>query len=242
MKSLQPSFSLFEIVITWIRSLLAAFVNCLGFTVYGIVLPNLFVFLANVIGLLLALYYTMSAVSLLSRIETEETTRKAVVVKGGIIFGMMFWAALGMVCAEVFGSESNEHELTRSTIGWLSALFAVIYYASPLSTMFEVIATKDTSSLHLPMICVNFVNALLWTLYGFYGIQRAPIWLPNFIGVILAAVQLLLVGSFGAAAAAHSGLLSNRVLPEYRPVAEEASRSPGAAFENYRSTGTHVHK
>eukprot|EP01032_Pedospumella_encystans_P016244 gene16244-18538_t len=207
----------------------AAFCNCLGYTAYGVILPNIFVFVANIIGLLLALYYSLSAVSILSRIDSEENYHKAVLVKGGIMFGLIFWSVLGFVCAEVYQENRYEYEHTLSTIGWMSALFAVLYYAAPLSTMFE-----NASSLHAPMIAVNFVNALLWTLYGYYGINRAPIWLPNFIGVILALVQLAMIGAFGA----HSGHSGGHA---YRPVAEEGSLSPNTAFENYKATGVHTH-
>lgn len=201
-------------------------------------LPNIFVFVANVIGLLLALYYTMSAITLLAHADNLDATRKAVIIKGGIVFGILFWATLGLVCAEVFQFEKDQHELFRSTIGWICAIFAVVYYASPMSTMLEVLATKNASSLHVPMIGMNFVNALLWTLYGYYGINRAPIWLPNFIGAILALLQFVVAGAYG-------GLETNSSLrsaaPSYRPVAEEAALSPESAFQNYRATGSHAH-
>eukprot|EP01032_Pedospumella_encystans_P033153 gene33153-37458_t len=121
----------------------AAFCNCLGYTAYGVILPNIFVFVANIIGLLLALYYSLSAVSILSRIDSEENYHKAVLVKGGIMFGLIFWSVLGFVCTEVYQENRYEYEHTLSTIGWMSALFAVLYYAAPLSTMFEVFATKN---------------------------------------------------------------------------------------------------
>lgn len=208
--------------------------NCLGYSIYGILLPDSFVFVANMVGLLLALYYSLSAVTLLARAENIESTRNAVAVKGALVFAVVFWSVVGMVCSEIF--QGSSRQMTASMIGAISACFCVIYYASPLSTMFEVIATKNAATLYAPMISVNFLNALLWTLYGYYGMHHAPIWIPNLIGVILAFFQLVLVVVF------------RRSTPEggsgsYRPVAHEEGISPGTAFVNYKTTiATHTHK
>jgi solute carrier family 50 protein (sugar transporter) len=48
-------------------------------------------------------------------------------------------------------------------------LLALIYYASPLSTMAEVVRTRNSASILLPMTIMNVANAGLWTTYGVVG-------------------------------------------------------------------------
>lgn len=43
---------------------------------------------------------------------------------------------------------------------------SLMYYAAPLSSMAEVIRTRNSASILLPMTAMNTLNAALWTTYG----------------------------------------------------------------------------
>ena len=45
-----------------------------------------------------------------------------------------------------------------------------MYYGAPLSTMAEVIRTRNSASILLPLTLMNLINALLWTTYGVVGL------------------------------------------------------------------------
>lgn len=45
----------------------------------------------------------------------------------------------------------------------------LIFYASPLSTIFEVVRTRNSASLQLPLSVMNAVNGGLWLVYGALG-------------------------------------------------------------------------
>lgn len=56
------------------------------------------------------------------------------------------------------------YHLCRGTAGNVVTL---IYYAAPLSTMAEVIRTRNSASILMPLCIMNMLNAGLWTTYGF---------------------------------------------------------------------------
>jgi hypothetical protein len=62
--------------------------------------------------------------------------------------------------------------------------------------MLQVIKTKDSSSLYLPMILINCTNGLLWSSYGFIALHDINVYGPNVIGVILSSIQILMTFIF----------------------------------------------
>ena len=59
------------------------------------------------------------------------------------------------------------HPFTCPSRGAAGNLVAFLYYGAPLSTMLEVIKTKNSASILLPLTVMNVINAALWTTYGF---------------------------------------------------------------------------
>ena len=46
---------------------------------------------------------------------------------------------------------------------------SLVYYGAPLSTMAEVIKTRNSASILLPLTLMNLINALLWWVGGYRG-------------------------------------------------------------------------
>ncbi|KAL7548965.1 hypothetical protein ACHAWF_012236 [Thalassiosira exigua] len=65
------------------------------------------------------------------------------------------------------------------------------FYGAPLSTIFTVIKSRDSSSIHGWTMAMNSACALFFMLFGF-GLWDYVLIVPNAIGVFLGAVQLLL--------------------------------------------------
>jgi uncharacterized protein with PQ loop repeat len=66
-----------------------------------------------------------------------------------------------------------------------------LYYLSPLSTLAQVLRTRDASSLTLPMCAMNVVNGTLWVIYGIVR-RDAFLCVPNGAGAVLGIVQVAL--------------------------------------------------
>lgn len=103
-----------------------------------------------------------------------------------------FWFIIGLTISIIL-RKGDSFDLATYMIGLISLIFTVSYYASPLTMMISIIKKKDASSLYLPMIIVNCMNASMWFLYGLFGRNDQNIWIPNGIGVVLALLQLLLI-------------------------------------------------
>ena len=57
--------------------------------------------------------------------------------------------------------------LTLVCRGLLANAILLVFYASPLSTVAEVVSTKSSASLQVPLCIGNVVNSLLWLVYGY---------------------------------------------------------------------------
>jgi len=69
---------------------------------------------------------------------------------------------VGSVVGIAFSIANVPLSIGEGIVGYLSLVCSLGYYASPLTTMRRVIASKDTSSLYIPTIAANMTNALMW--------------------------------------------------------------------------------
>lgn len=191
----------------------SAFLNCAGFTGYAIIRKDFYIFLANVPGLMLAMFYTLSAISVLSQVDTSRNRIMLGTIKSAVILGLLFWSVVGMIAGLVTRADA------AIFVGSISAFFAIVYYAAPLSTAVQVVTNQDASSLYTPMIMVNLLNALMWIFYGSLGINQAQVWVPNAIGAVLAIAQLSLIGIYPSTEE------TQPLRPQYRPVAQVSPAS-----------------
>ena len=88
----------------------------------------------------------------------------------------------------------------RLVAGLVANGILLCYYAAPLSTMAEILATKDASSISAPLVALNGANGLLWLVYGL-AVDDRLVWVPNCVGVLLALAQLGLRVGVGVPAA-----------------------------------------
>lgn len=107
----------------------------------------------------------------------------------GAVVTPIVWFTVGTIawCA-LEGDSSGE-----MVLGIVCFIGAFCYFGSPLSTMLEVIAEKDSSSIYPPMIIANAVNCTLWVLYGLLAINDVILWSINAIGFLLAFMNAVLL-------------------------------------------------
>lgn len=154
----------------------------------------MFIFFGNFFGLCLGFFYTLTAVSLILIRNATGDDRLLSTVQGVLIGGLAlftFMCMIGSIALDI-GSSDSEKASFASAIGGVSCALAMAYYTAPLATAYQVIMTRDSSSLLAPMICINFVNAAMWTMYGVYLLDPI-VWGPNSFGLALSGFQLSLV-------------------------------------------------
>lgn len=83
----------------------------------------------------------------------------------------------------------------RIVLGTTSVLCLVLYYTSPMvyisltkSTFYEILRTKNTSSLDPMLSIASVFNSVFWTIYGFV-ISDAFVYGPNAFGLLFSILQ-----------------------------------------------------
>jgi solute carrier family 50 protein (sugar transporter) len=76
-------------------------------------------------------------------------------------------------------------------IGFIVNINLLFFYGAPLSTIYVVLTTRDSSSIHRPTMLLNTTNAVFWTAFGI-GTLDWFIIVPNGLGAILGFVQMIL--------------------------------------------------
>jgi len=87
------------------------------------------------------------------------------------------------------------HTTMELTIGFAVNFNLLFFYGGPLSTLFEVIKTKNSESIHRWTMLTNTANGIFWGLYGL-GVKDPFISLPNLLGASLGVIQMFLVSAY----------------------------------------------
>jgi solute carrier family 50 (sugar transporter) len=163
-----------------------AFFNCIGWTFYGCLRKDHYLFWANMPGICLSMYYSLTAVALLAKRDSKEAKLKLHLVEGGLISAVFFWTFLAMLCSFLLP------DMAAFLIGSIACAGCLAYYISPFSSCIEIIQKRDASSIHLPMILTNLSCSSLWFLYGLFALGDVLVWAPNGVGVTATTTLILL--------------------------------------------------
>lgn len=156
--------------------------NCAAWMIYGGISGNYWVYIPNFTGYFCGTYYSFVAYALDEKIRGTMERIVAVLI--------ILVSFIGMVVSCVMKNSSESARLVVA--GILANLILVVYYSAPLSTMAEVVRTKDSKSMHFPLVFCNGLNGLCWTTYG---IALNDWWIaaPNLFGSVLSIVQVVLI-------------------------------------------------
>jgi len=159
-------------------------VGCLGCSLwlkYGLLIEDGAMISVNLSGLVLqamylAYYYRFCVGSVsLSAVRRQILTVVALV-------SAVYWYL------DVYEAD---RQLAQYRLGCVAAASSIGFTAAPLVSLAEVIRSKSTEVLPLPMIAATFVVMLQWCLYGVL-IDDAFVQVPNLVGTFISGFQLLL--------------------------------------------------
>ena len=77
-------------------------------------------------------------------------------------------------------------------IGLEGVIICMILFASPLSAIKKVIATKSSKSIPLPFTIAVLINTICWIVYGTMDLKDPNIYAPNALGLVCSLAQLAL--------------------------------------------------
>jgi solute carrier family 50 protein (sugar transporter) len=107
-----------------------------------------------------------------------------------LVIAVVWLAVISLVCWAHFDQSVNE-----LIIGCVADLNTVFFYGAPLSTIFEVLKTRNTTSIHITTMSVNTLNAVFWGAYGI-AVLDPFVYAPNGIGAAFGAIQMFLCLTF----------------------------------------------
>jgi len=188
--------------------------NGFGWLLYGFILKDFYVLAANLPGLFVNLFLCYGAAKLqyyqrqksflafdTARIRSQDdqsTLSTASSVKQmdlmlsmtpieRVFFGVASaWAILGAYCGWL---TTEQH--AKSIIGVTVNCNLVFFYAAPLNTIWNVIKSRNSVSIHRPTMFMNTANASFWVIYGM-AIQDRIILFPNAVGALLGVLQIII--------------------------------------------------
>jgi solute carrier family 50 protein (sugar transporter) len=172
------------------------FLNCVLWASYGLMKHDIYLFLSNSQGVVLGCFFTLTALQLADAAGRRLLERAFVACM-----------ALLLLIALLAGFAAASRSTAEKIVGACCTLAALAFYAAPLSTLAEVVRTKNAASLSLPLCLASLANAALWSVYG-AAMSDPAILVPNLPGILCAALQLVLIQRFkdSTPPAAESGL------------------------------------
>ncbi|EGC32889.1 hypothetical protein DICPUDRAFT_81303 [Dictyostelium purpureum] len=159
--------------------------NSLCWVVYGTIIKNISIIPVNVIGLLITSYFIIVFIS-----ATSDLKRRRLVT--GVYFGYL--TALTVYHLLIIFYVSLE---TQKTIfGYTCNVAVLIFYGSPVLSLYGVIRSRDRSVINLPLALISCFAGIVWTFYGLL-VKDKFIFLPNAIGASLSAISLVVYFGVG---------------------------------------------
>mmetsp|Transcript_19131 Transcript_19131/g.31303 ORF Transcript_19131/g.31303 Transcript_19131/m.31303 type:complete len:245 (+) Transcript_19131:105-839(+) len=158
--------------------------NCIAWVLYSFIVKDWFVFTGNFTGFLLGVFYTVSCRS-----------SPSLNAKTAKIFDILYIGFQGFVLAGggvALISLKDQPSVAQTVMGVICIFVLVCFYSAPLSTLWHVIRTRNSASLHSGLAITSCVNGSLWTIYGMV-MGDIYIWGPNIVGAVFSAFQLFLI-------------------------------------------------
>ncbi|CAM9150651.1 unnamed protein product, partial [Phaeothamnion confervicola] len=148
--------------------------------IYAIALEDYFLFFSNFPGFLLSLYFTSTALA------SDVSDRQLRLLKVTLVVSLGVDQLTLMLSVMAF---SGDAAVQQTLVGLVSVAQLLVFYMSPMATLWNVVRNRDSSSLDPRLAAVTFLNGITWVAYGIYGRDPFLIY-PNALGVFNATVQI----------------------------------------------------
>lgn len=157
------------------------FCNCLSQILYSYTIHNHWNYWPNFGGIIIGLYYVVVVYS--SKLKNKEWTISTITLLGFTLLNII-GGALAFILFD------DNYEAAKLSMGIICIIILCGIYISPLTTMIEIIRTKDSSSISFIMTVALFINGIFWTAYGIFY-NDFFIWFPNALGIGSSVIQFI---------------------------------------------------
>lgn len=134
-------------------------------------------------------------------LETENTHVISLILAGDYVYltsqekGVLAIVSVWITYLVIIGISGLDHHGRKIAIGVAVDVNLAIFFAAPLTTIFRVIESSDSSSIHLPTMYLNTLCAFFWLIYGLSMLDVFKI-IPDGAGVIFGLCQFYLYKTY----------------------------------------------
>ena len=154
--------------------------STMGWSLLGAIVQDPFYLIGNCPGIYLGLLYSITC----HRITQSDIQRNQMEIS--IISLTIFWTVLGSICVFI------PRDIAENMVGVCANVLTIVMFASPLSTVFEIVRTKSSESINRLFMMMQIISCVSWSIYGIF--TGAYVLLPpNATGLLLGIIQLVLV-------------------------------------------------
>jgi solute carrier family 50 protein (sugar transporter) len=148
---------------------------------YGILKKEPSMYVANLFGLVLSLYYFSQFVRFAPmRSPTLPGSKKQhIAVSASIATAASLLYLSGL-------------PTSVNIIGLSAVTICLAMFGSPLAALQTVIRTKSAKSIPLPFTLASLINCFCWTVFGVFAMKDPNVYVTNIIGLAFAVVQVFL--------------------------------------------------
>ena len=168
-------------------TILSIYGNCSAQVVYGVFRPLPASVPCNLYGLVASMYYLASCWWCAAKFRSALHWNFAAAVATGC-------AALGSVLMWLYAF-FQVHQNAAEHVGGLALVLNVLVFAAPLSALKQVLRDRSSESLPPLQSVLGLLCSTCWCCVGLRH-QSMPLWVPNVLGILLSAVQLVLIAAY----------------------------------------------
>lgn len=156
---------------------------------YSCIRQDMYLMTSNSLGVLANGYGSFTALELLAKEQKLDVMRNMEYV---LMAGLFTWVIIGYFAAVLSAAISpNGPHLTEHILGSVCSFLSIAYYIAPLSTVREIIRTKNAASLYMPMLLMNLLTSVLWSAYGYFGANDIYLFTSNSFAFVVTTVMIL---------------------------------------------------
>lgn len=119
---------------------------------------------------------------------TAQHTKAPVAHERIVLFMSIVWLIFISLIVFARSFSGNTRELI---IGLAANVNLLFFYGAPLSTIFTVLKTRSSATIHIPTMITNTLNGIFWAAFGI-AVLDYFIAVPNGLGALLGGAQIVL--------------------------------------------------
>lgn len=159
--------------------------NNLGWLYYGILKTDVTLEVVNAIGAQLQILYIL--------VYFNYSDNKKMVLSHVMTAGLI------LTCGWLyFGVFLTEGETRLNQLGFTCSVVTIAMYLSPLSSLMEMLRTRNVQCLSFPLTVSTLLTSTSWVLYGLQ-LNDCYIVVPNLPGIITSLIRFFLFWKFASA-------------------------------------------